>query len=197
MLLRRTRSGLRLVRQCDHALVAGRLAAEWIGPGPEPEPFPFRFVLAVALHDLPWATADREPRWNAAAREPFAFDTVDDDYREPLYRNGLDALETVDDYAALLASRHFGRFLPDRTGFSRGEIARRERIAARLSPPVDERALERHRAWLGFFDFLSLFCLLTGPDAVAAAGWLDPRSVGTLPEGDPVTLEWVTPGTLR
>ncbi|GJM44254.1 MAG: hypothetical protein DHS20C21_10960 [Gemmatimonadota bacterium] len=178
--------------------MAGRLAAEWIGLGETPEPLPFRFVLAAALHDLAWADADREARWDESASGPFAFGTVNDDYREPLYRAGIDTLESIDDYAALLKSLHYARFLPDRPAFVSFEEARRARILDRLpAAHADPATIERHRSLLIFFDFLSLFCLLTGPGAVEPAEWLTADRVGRTPSGESFSLRWQGPAELR
>ncbi len=198
MLVQHRENGLRLIRQTDHALLSGRLAQEWVGFGRVPRPLPFPLVLAIALHDLPWAAVDAVPVRDPATGLPRAFDTVDDAYREPLYSRGLDALERLDDPAALLASHHFSRFLPEDSDFGRREARRRARLEERMDPAwSDPAATDVRRALLRHLDFLSLFLCLTDPGAVDPPDWLGPERVGEAPDGTRYDLAWDDPRTVR
>lgn len=194
MLVQRRADALRLIRQNDHALLAARLAQEWIGSGDEAAPLPFRAVQAVVLHDLAWAPADSEPEWDDALKRPRAFDAVTDAYREPLYATGLDTVERIDEYAALIGSFHYARFLPEDSAFGRSERRRRERLLATLpGEATDPAEVEAHRALLRHFDVLSLFLLLADPGGLDAPEWLDAGAVGRTAPGAPLTLAWKAP----
>jgi Protein of unknown function (DUF3891) len=191
MLVQRRAGCFRLIRQNDHALFAARLAQEWTGRGRDEAP-PFRAVAAIALHDLAWAAADAEPEWDAALARPRAFDAVDDEYREALYAPGLDAVERIDPYAALLASFHYARFLPADSSFARAERGRRERLASAL-PPETVAHVDAHRTLLRHLDLLSLFLLLADPGGEDPPGWLGANAVGDTAPGGRLTLRWVGP----
>jgi hypothetical protein len=198
MLVQTRQDGLRLIRQNDHALVSARLALEWVGFGRVPRPLPFPLVLAVGLHDIAWASADAAPERDPATGRPRAFDTVDDAYRVPLYSDGLDQLEAIDDFSGLLGSHHYGRFLPADSPFGRREAERRARIEARLDPSLtDPAALDIRRAYVRHFDFLSLFVCLTDPGAVNPPEWLSPESIGEAPDGTRYALSWAADDVIR
>lgn len=192
MLVQKRADGLRLIRQNDHALLAGRLATEWVGFEPQPDPLPFRATLAIALHDLAWARVDREPEL-APTGLPYAFDTVDDPYRLPLYAAGLDELERIDPYAALMASRHYLRFLPIDPEFAPAEEARQKRLQKTLGASVGES--DQLQYLLRHLDFLSLFLCLTDPAAIDPAKWLEPEFVGQAPGGT-YQLAWADDQTV-
>jgi len=189
MLVQRRADGFRLVRQNDHALLAARLAQEWIGTDPAPSPVPFRAVTAIALHDLAWAAVDAEPEWDDEAKRPRAFDAVPDEYREGLYAAGLDLVEDVDAYAALIGSFHYARFLPEDSSFGRAEARRRERLLAALPRAHTAAAdLDAHRALLRHLDFLSLYLLLGDPGGLDTPDWLAADPVGRTAPGSPLAL---------
>jgi len=129
VLVRPLPGSLLLVRQHDHALLAGELAARW-----EERPSGL-LVLAVALHDVAWRGLDRTPRFDPERGAPFAF--TDHPLHEKLraYREGIDRQAAVHPYTALLGSRHYSSFLSaERAGaFLSAERDRRDRLRRRLA----------------------------------------------------------------
>jgi hypothetical protein len=95
-----------IIRQTDHALLAGFLARQW---GNEefsrPEPFG-SFRLAAAEHDNGWAAWEAHPQIDRATFLPYTFMSIPTEQHIALYQRGLDRLLQVDRYAALLASIH-------------------------------------------------------------------------------------------
>src|SRR2546427_696217 len=76
MIVRRDGDDLLLVRQADHALLSGWLAAAWGAPpwqAPEPRD---STVLGARLHDLAWTSFDEALRRRPDG-QPFAFTEVD------------------------------------------------------------------------------------------------------------------------
>lgn len=186
----------RLIRQNDHALLSGRLAQQWAGfDGWRPSG---GMATGIALHDLPWAERDREPRWIPDSGEPEPFTLLPDGEREPLQVEGLAALERIHDWGGLLGSLHYARFLPEDEypEFAAAEAKRQARLRGRLGPAAGDEDVERARRLLIHLDFLSLYVCLTAPGTERAPSWLSPDLVGESPEGTRYTLHWYDEGTL-
>ena len=97
---------LLLIRQTDHAFLAGFLAKEW---GNEefarPEPFA-SFCLAAAEHDNGWTEEELQPGIDARTRLPYSFMSIPTREHIELYQRGIERLVKADHYAALLVSMH-------------------------------------------------------------------------------------------
>ena len=165
-----------LVRQADHALLSGWLAAAWGAPpwtAPEPRD---SAVVGARLHDVGWTVFDEALPRRPDGR-PYGFQEVARVVTTRLYLRGLDAVEAIDPYAGLLSSLHFSGFFTSHwgwptvsrpgslegeeeaavSGFLANELARQQRIRDRLG--VD-RALDRqlmcNYLWLQLWDRISL-----------------------------------------
>lgn len=97
---------LLLIRQTDHAFLAGFLAKEW---GNEqfvkPEPFA-SFCLAAAEHDNGWTEEELQPGIDARTRLPYSFMSIPTKAHIELYHRGIERLVKADHYAGLLVSMH-------------------------------------------------------------------------------------------
>jgi hypothetical protein len=187
---------LRLMRQLDHSLASGRMALEWVDmDGAALAP---RLAFAIAWHDIVWAEEDLEPAWDEERRTPVTFQTLEGRQRRPLYANGLDRLEQIDAYAALLASVHFARFVDEPEGeeFRQNETKRRERIAAGFGLDASDPRLVTEAALLRHFDDLSLFACLCGPESGNPPEWLPLERVADSPDGRRHVPEWLGPDVL-
>lgn len=165
-----------LVRQADHAVLSGQLAALW-GQAPWSEVAPRDSVLLGArLHDLAWVAFDeRLPR--RADGRPYAFFEVSRAIATGLYSRGIAAVEAIDGYAGLLTSLHFTGFyvshfgwppfasvesLPDEereavAAFLATEHSRQRRLRDRLGlGPGEELGLGTAFRWLQLWDRVSL-----------------------------------------
>jgi len=97
---------LLLIRQTDHAFLAGFLAKEWGNEEfPRPEPFA-SFCLAAAEHDNGWTEWELEPTLDSRTRTPNTFMSIPTEEHIALYQRGIERLVKVDHYAALLVSLH-------------------------------------------------------------------------------------------
>jgi hypothetical protein len=196
-----------LVRQTDHALLAGWLAAAW-GRAPWTAPRPFEgSVVAARLHDLPWAGFDESLPLRADGR-PYAFHEVARATTTELYGRGVDAVESIDPYAGLLSSLHFSGFFTSHWGWHHGfrppslegeegeavgrfvarELERQRRLRERLG--IDGgaagRALMCGYLWLQLWDRISLDVCRYG-----FGGWsgdYPPAPVGLDPRTEAVRL---------
>jgi hypothetical protein len=181
---------LRLIRQHDHALASGRLAHDWVGFGAEVRPLAHEAVLGITLHDVGWLEADGSPRLDPDTGSPVGFETFPDDDRRRLYTHGLDLVERIHPYAALLGSLHYARFrMPE--GFLAAERARQDRLRERLGPDAsDDTRVRSDLACLVLMDDLSLVACCAPPATVEAPDWLAPERVGHRRDGTRFTLGW-------
>jgi hypothetical protein len=103
-----------LIRQTDHAMLAGFLARHW---GNEtfrrPEPFG-SFCLAAAEHDNGWTEWEMRPEVDPVSFAPYSFVSIPTAEHMELYRRGIERVVKVDHYAGLLVSLHCA-YLYDRS----------------------------------------------------------------------------------
>lgn len=176
MIVREEGEELLLVRQTDHALLSGWLAAAWGAPPWEvPEPY-HSTVVGARLHDLAWTRFDEALPCRPDGR-PYAFAEVSRAVSTPLYVRGLDAVEALDAYAGLLGSLHFSGFYTSHWGwrhwarptslegeerqavdrFVEHELARQRRLRDLLGIGDDQdRQLRCNYLWLQLWDRISL-----------------------------------------
>lgn len=106
MIIREQGDQLLLIRQTDHAFLAGFFAKEWGNEEfPRPEPFE-SFCLAVAEHDNGWSEWEIQPSLEPKTRMPYSFMSIPTEEHIALYQKGIERLVKVDHYAALLVSMH-------------------------------------------------------------------------------------------
>jgi Protein of unknown function (DUF3891) len=208
VIVRQDGGRLVLVRQTDHALLSGWLAAAW-GRPPWTPPRPFdESVVAARLHDLPWARFDETLPLRPDGR-PLAFHEVARAVSTELYGRGLDAVEAIDPHAGLLSSLHFSGFFTSHWGWLHGhrppspeggegdaigrfvarELARQRRLRERLGIDGDDdadRTLMCAYVWLQLWDRISLDICRYG-----FGGWsadYPPAPLGPAPGAEVVRL---------
>lgn len=185
MLIQARDAGLRLVRQHDHGLLSGELAAAWDGPlgsGARDRVV----VLATALHDLGWRELDATPRWNPETGGPYDFLDLPPEEKFEAAVDGIDRVEELHPYAAVLISLHYSTFgSPGRpSGFEESEEDRRVELLASLEDEAPgPRQIQADLSALRLFDNLSLLLCLTPPgaDPDVTPSWLGPELL-KLPE---------------
>ncbi len=95
-----------IIRQTDHAFLAGFLAREW---GNEtfsrPEPFS-SFCLAAAEHDNGWQEWEMLVGVDPKTFAPYNFMTVPTEEHIALYQRGIERVVKADPYAGLLVATH-------------------------------------------------------------------------------------------
>lgn len=201
MLIQYRRDGrLRLFRQHDHGLLAGALASRWRGLDREPSPLRFDLVLAIAMHDMAWCALDAEGP--SAADAPIAFYDRPLDERIAVFGSGLDDLERIHPYAALMASLHYASF-PDLSAdpaFVDGEEERRSRLRRLLGLGSEhDPRIDSDLGYLQLFDSMSIFICLTPPSAALEPlpDWVESCRHLPTPNGDVVHLTWVDDDVLH
>jgi hypothetical protein len=153
-----------LIKQHDHALVAGEFARRWAS-----RPWPLESTLyAIAHHDVAWQGPDAQVRWNEETGHPYSFVDYPPEHKVEAYTEGLDWLEARDPYAACLCSMHYETLLRRFGGseaeerFVEAEARRQERLRAGMSGDELEN-LENNLGLLRLCDGLSLFVCLNEP----------------------------------
>jgi len=176
VIVRQEGDQLVLVRQADHALLSGWLAAAWgRPPWAAAEPYESA-VVGARLHDLAWTAFDEAVPCRPDGR-PYAFHEVSRLVTTRLYGRGIDAVEAIDEYAGLLTSLHFTGFLTSHWGwtplalptdlapqekeavdrFLLHEFARQARLRDRLGAGQGvDRQLMCNYFWLQLWDRISL-----------------------------------------
>lgn len=175
MILRREGDRLTCIRQVDHAVLSGKLAAAW-GRSPWDAPHPHTEVLlGAAHHDDAWTAWDEAPEVRDG--RPLGFYEVDRVTTSAMYAAGVDGMVAIDAYAGLLVSLHYSGFFTSHWGwqpfstperfpepqasalreFVDGELVRQHdlRRALALGNPEDRR-LEANYKWLQLWDGISL-----------------------------------------
>jgi hypothetical protein len=192
MILQEQGDQIVVVRQTDHALLAGFLASQW---GNEtfarPELFE-SFCLAAREHDNGWAEWEIAPRIDPKTRLPYTFMSIPTEEHVALYERGIERVAGADPYAGVLVSLHctglYDRARATLPGFSAKYVKSQEmplvnqflqhlklqqlrlKTELRMNPATkalaDEKALGRNTALIDALDRLSLyFCLQAGEDA--------------------------------
>jgi hypothetical protein len=187
---------LLVIRQTDHAFLAGFFAREWGNERfskPQPDA---SFCLAVAEHDNGWAEWELRPQLDPKTQLPYSFMSIPTATHIALYQKGIERLVKVDHYAGLLTSLHasglYDRARATMPGFSAkyvkaeeshlaGEFVQQLRLQqlrlkvdlrANLAtrPFMEEPVVNANAARLEALDRLSLhFCLNPLQDATLDA----------------------------
>jgi hypothetical protein len=189
-----------VIRQTDHAVLAGFFAREWGNENfvrPEPND---SFRLAAAEHDNGWTEWERNPEIDFATFAPYTFMSIPTAEHVEIYKRGIDRIVQADPYAGLLTTMHvaglYDRARATMPGFSAKYIKATEtqqvaefiqrlrlqqlrlkvdlRADAARKNFAEEKSLQNNLLRLEALDRLSLyFCLAPQEDATIDAVPLD------------------------
>lgn len=146
-----------LIKQHDHALLAGEMAS-YAGRSPFAYAT-YRTILAASLHDASWKDSDEQFQ-----EELYHFTDYPMSKKLKLYKIGIDRIEQIDEYVALLTSIHYTAFFqpngPDETRqFLIGEKRRQEKLRAKFPNENIKLAHQQLKMW----DNFSLYVCLNKP----------------------------------
>ncbi len=145
MIVLHQRGRLLLVKQLDHAGLAGRFAEEWGNDRFEAPAPRGSVVLAAGRHDEGWRESDDGLRYDPERRAPLYFlDGTLEDY-VTLYTRGIARLAELDPYAGLLVSMHGTGNVCGRWGLQPG--IRLSRYDPATWPPLIERFVLEQEAF--------------------------------------------------
>ncbi|WP_188646423.1 DUF3891 family protein [Marinithermofilum abyssi] len=163
MIRRNRKDGYFLIRQHDHGWISGDMADHW-----RQKPAPLRSTrLAIRYHDVGWESLDDEVCWDRETNRPYSFEDYPLEPKLSAYRRGIDRVEAMDPYAAVLCSLHYASFFQEEhvakaEPFLKREKERRERLLHSISE-ADRKRLPENLRLLKVCDDLSLFVCLNEP----------------------------------
>lgn len=162
MIIREDGSFYILIRQHDHGLLSGEIAAHWGNEHFEaPE---HKLVLTTSLHDVSWYETDQVLQWDEAGDHPYDFTSLPLESKLPMYEKGLNLTERLNPYGGLLTSMHYCSFFKKNQNekidhFLQGEHRRQERLKRKFFGERFEDDLRHLQLW----DHLSLYVCLNEP----------------------------------
>ena len=106
MIIQEQGDHLVLIRQTDHAVLAGHFARElgnqaFTAPAPQDS-----FILAATEHDNGWNEWELLPEIDPVTFLPYSFMSIPTRHHIELYQRGIERVVKVDHYAGLLVSLH-------------------------------------------------------------------------------------------
>ena len=106
MIIQQQTDSLIVIRQTDHAYLAGFFARE-LGNEAFPRPEPFAsFCLAAAEHDNGWQEWELAPGIDPKSFNPYTFMSVPTEEHVALYQRGIERAVKEDLYAGMLVAGH-------------------------------------------------------------------------------------------
>lgn len=208
MIIRETEQHFIMTTQHDHAGLSSQIAEQLRSElflGNEHIPI---VLQAVTEHDRAWIRLDHTPIWNDQEQVPFSFSDYPLLPKLILYKLGIDEVEQMNAYAALICSMYYASFQdiqnslhPDCIAFCTGEANRQAQLLEKLKP--SKEVLERHFHILQLCDDISLYVCLNKPGSAKADEhpWYREgfkRSEPLLPEGSSrLAAEWLNENEIK
>lgn len=169
MLVRDTGTRFVLIEQHHHALIARKIIEKWQNVLWKPTSIYESVLYAIEQHDRAWRLFDREPFWDDLKQAPYQFIDFPNSAKIVMYTKGIDEVEQVDAYAAVLCSAHYSSFLEGSTDaeakeFVESEKVRQQHLLQELNLSSSIQVSE-HLGLLKLADNLSLYLCLNHPGA--------------------------------
>lgn len=167
MIVREHEKSFSLVQQHHHGQLAGELMKHWKKDMFPDDQWRHSVLIAITNHDIGWALFDEQPFWNDAKSAPFRFTDFPLLPKIVLYRQGIDDVEKMDAYAAMLCSLHYEQFIQHNDEklakqFVEAEQNRRRRLTEKVDD-FDQELFEKHFTLLQLGDNFSLYCCVNNP----------------------------------
>ncbi|MFC5714278.1 DUF3891 family protein [Thalassorhabdus alkalitolerans] len=164
MIIREWSDSFELIEQHEHARLSGAVCAFWGDPAVKTSLWE-AVILAVKEHDRAWIPLDKQPLWNEAKQRPFSFTDYPMNEKINAYANGVDEIERINPYAALLGSLHYASFFTSNETkmgkeFYEQEQKRQDKLRGRGARTGFET---EHLNILQFCDDISLYSCLNQP----------------------------------
>lgn len=169
MIIRESENEFIMITQHDHAQLSGEIARNirkhfFVDTSNIEE-----VLLAVYQHDRSWIKLDDTPIWNDSNSVPFSFIDYPILPKIVLYKYGIDQVEEMSKYAALLCSLHYTSFQVfhntknyDCINFLTDELKRQNRIKSELNH-IGQETISAHLRLLQFCDDISLYACFNNP----------------------------------
>lgn len=169
MIFREDENNFIMITQHDHARLSGDIASNFLQRYFVDNQYFNAVILSIYEHDRSWIRLDDTPIWNDEKSAPFSFMDYPLLPKLILYRYGLDEVEAMNKYSALLCSLHYSSFSHlvtsnqiDCVDFISHEWSRQKRIKENLGH-YDHQMIFRHFKLLQLCDSISLYLCLNHP----------------------------------
>lgn len=175
VIVRPLADGWLVVRQADHARLAGEMIALLRDPELVAHARRNELLRAVAEHDNGWWEEDAAPRFDPGTGGPLDFRRLPTPTRHEIWLRGIERYAAEAPYAAALIAGHCLRVLPPaasepgREEFRASATARRDELLVAADWTLDEAT--RDDRWLRLGDELSLAAATADATLVALPGW--------------------------
>ncbi|KEK23455.1 DUF3891 family protein [Bacillus gaemokensis] len=207
MIIRTKSEELILIRQHDHGFLAGEIAKYVKTNLFEDNVYLKECIDAIYEHDRGWIALDKTPIWNDAKNVPYTFMDCPSSLRFVFYTLGLDEIENVNPYGALLCSKHFISFPlnqedEEMVGFYNKELNRQKRILKTLTK-IQCAMFDKHYKLLKFCDELSLYACMNEPgvkkkeEIELFKEGFEGSEVFNKATNEPLTAEWIDKEKIR
>ncbi|ASK61531.1 hypothetical protein CFK37_04750 [Virgibacillus phasianinus] len=167
MIIRERQDDIVMITQDNHARIAGVFAANWKNSFFNSSKKRNSVELAINEHDRGWIPVDCTPFMNDQNSLPYTFMYFPTKPKLIFYKNGIDEVEQMDNYAGILCSHHYARFAAnDSNEESQAFVQHEENRQRKLKEKVkefDPESFQFHYDLLNFCDNLSLYVCLNEP----------------------------------
>lgn len=158
-----------MIAQHDHAAISGLMAKRWKDIFFKDHHKRSSVEFAVRNHDVGWELMDEAPFWNEYKAAPYTFTDYPTAPKTVLYRYGIEEVAQSDNYAALLCSRHYSRFLQKNPSDAAQKFIREQedwsKNVLETMSDFDKDVFDFHYGVLQMLDDISLFICLNEPGA--------------------------------
>jgi hypothetical protein len=174
MIVRETPENFILITQHAHATLSGQLAEHWKEEFFWQQPYTPDVLLAIYQHDRGWIHLDEVPAWDAQHAQVFSFIGYPMKAKLLHYTKGIEEVEAMSTYAAILCSRHYCSFLrggnAQEKEFVEQELKRQQSLIEnmQLDNPAKQQLVDYHFRILQLFDDLSLYICINQPGIAKA-----------------------------
>jgi hypothetical protein len=169
MIVRETNKDFVMTPQHEHAGFSSKIGRYLIKSLFVDHSYSRDVLIAIEQHDRGWIKLDDTPIWNDRNNTPFSFGDYPLLPKLVLYRKGLDEVEEMNEYAALLCSLHYTSFkhiqrskITDCIDFIHYENERQKRLISKLDFP-NENMILSHFKLLQLCDEISLYVCINNP----------------------------------
>jgi hypothetical protein len=169
MIIRETTQTFIFIEQHEHATLSGQLAEHWKDDFFWKSAYPEDTLLAIYQHDRGWIRLDNSPESDEVHKKPYSFLNYPLEQKLVHYKLGVDEVEAMNPYAAILCGMHYVSFMRNSNcleeTFIEQERVRQNRLKELLQIHTAEKEalLNYHFHLLQFFDDLSLYLCLNQP----------------------------------
>ncbi|WP_088102902.1 DUF3891 family protein [Halalkalibacter urbisdiaboli] len=166
MIILETGDYFKMTTQHDHSIFSGELAKHLEDNLFIDAEYKDAVILAIREHDRAWIRLDQMPIWNDQRNIPFSFMDYPLFPKISMYSKGIDEVEEMNQYSALLCSIHYTSFghirkskHKDCVDYMKNEFTRQKKLKSNLHNP-NEEMIKKHFKLLQLFDELSLYVCL-------------------------------------